>query len=141
MNITPLKYTFADLDQLSKFLAYVADTFYPFGRDPSPVDIASGIAMSDEAWLFKDLTGQITALGMLRGFDDHPMPCLGIAVNPGMQRMGLGRAMMMFLHYRAKERGATQVMLHVDDSNRGAQRLYESMGYRKMEDRWVVDLA
>jgi hypothetical protein len=88
VNITPLKYTFADLDQLSKFLAYVADTFYPFGRDPSPVDMASGIAMSDEAWLFKDRTGQITAFGMLRGFDR--MPCLGVAVNPGMQRMGSG---------------------------------------------------
>jgi ribosomal protein S18 acetylase RimI-like enzyme len=49
--------------------------------------------------------------------------------------------MVMFLHYRAKERGATQVMLHVDDTNIGAQRLYESMGYRKMEDRWICDLA
>ena len=53
-----------------------------------------------------------------------------IAVSPGVQGLGLGRAVAAEgLRYLARCRGATTAMLYVDSSNSAAIRLYRSMGF------------
>lgn len=124
---------------LARMLSCVEDTFRPF---PKTVDgIASAVRPEDEHWVVTLPSEDVVAYGMLRGWSDgYAVPALGIAVDTFYRRRGLATALMLFLHHRAAERGARQVMLHVDDENSSAKRLYLSMGYRPSEDRWVRDL-
>jgi ribosomal-protein-alanine N-acetyltransferase len=53
-----------------------------------------------------------------------------VTVAPEYRRQGTGRLMMEWLLRYAVERGCTFSTLEVRASNRGAQRLYESLGFR-----------
>ena len=69
--------------------------------------------------------------GFLRGWDaGYEIPSLGIAIHPGYQGLGIGRALMHFLHAAAKLRGARRIRLKVYPQNTRAVRLYEELGYR-----------
>jgi ribosomal protein S18 acetylase RimI-like enzyme len=121
---------------LSRMLKGIEPTFRPFGFTPEAIRMA--VKEGDEHWVITLPTGSVIAYGMLRGWaDGHRVPALGVAVDLEWRRRGLATAMVLFLHYRARERGCTHVMLHVDEENAGAQSLYRSMGYRQEQNRWV----
>lgn len=137
MRLTPL----ADnlVTPLSQMLRGIEPTFRPF--DFTPEAIRKAIKEGDEHWVITLPAGQVVAYGMLRGWaDGYVVPALGIAVDLMYRRKGLASAMIMFLHYRARERGASHVMLHVDAENLGAQSLYRAFGYRPAGDRWEAVL-
>jgi ribosomal protein S18 acetylase RimI-like enzyme len=122
---------------LSAMLTSIEPTFRPF--DFTVESIAAAIKDGDEHWVITTQRSRVVAYGMLRGWSaGYRVPSLGVAVDPVCRRQGLGAAMVMFLHYRAAERGCSHVMLHVDDENLGAQSLYRAMGYRQEGDRWVA---
>jgi [ribosomal protein S18]-alanine N-acetyltransferase len=74
--------------------------------------------------------GSVLAYGLLRGWDQgYAIPSLGVAVHPSYRSLGLGSAMVHFLHAAAKMRGARQVRLKVYPGNTRAIRLYEKVGY------------
>ena len=74
--------------------------------------------------------GVIVAYGMLRGWDEgYDVPSLGLVVHREFRGMGLGRAMMEFLHASARLRGAGRIRLKVYAANVQAVDLYRSMGY------------
>lgn len=124
---------------LSQMLRGIEPTFRPF--DFTPEAIRQAVKEGDEHWVITLPSGSVVAYGMLRGWaDGWRVPALGIAVDLMYRRKGVASAMIMFLHYRATERGASHVMLHVDDDHLGAQSLYRAMGYRPAEDRWVCAL-
>lgn len=52
-----------------------------------------------------------------------------IAVTPGLQRRGIGRALLQALMRRLGMRGVTQVWLEVRESNAAAAGLYRSAGF------------
>jgi ribosomal-protein-alanine N-acetyltransferase len=58
-----------------------------------------------------------------------------IAVHPEHQRRGLGRFLLEEALMRGKRLGAKFVQLEVRESNLAAQRLYISMGFRKVGKR------
>jgi ribosomal-protein-alanine N-acetyltransferase len=58
-----------------------------------------------------------------------------IAVHPEHQRQGLGRYLLEEALVRGKRLGAKSVLLEVRESNLAAQRLYDSMGFRKVGKR------
>jgi ribosomal-protein-alanine N-acetyltransferase len=124
---------------LSQMLQGIESTFHPF--EPSPSSIRLAVKPEDEHWVITSRGSGVVAYGMLRGWaDGWEVPALGIAVDLMYRRKGIASFMIMFLHYRAKERGARRVMLHVSDGHVAAQSLYRSMGYQPTLDKWVCEL-
>jgi ribosomal-protein-alanine N-acetyltransferase len=73
---------------------------------------------------------RVLGYGMLRGWDEgYDIPSLGIAIHADARGIGLGRAMMMYLHVEAKRRGAPRIRLKVYPDNQPAMALYRSLGY------------
>ena len=74
--------------------------------------------------------GRILAYGMLRGWDEgYEIPSLGICVDPGHQRVGLGYLLMTHLVCVARMKGAPSVLLKVKRDNARAIALYRNMGF------------
>ncbi|GAA4938767.1 mycothiol synthase [Streptomonospora halophila] len=83
-----------------------------------------------------------TATGALAGFHwtkvhadgaglaDEPVgEVYAVGVDPAWQRTGLGRALTLVGLRHLHERGLPWVLLYVDEENRAAVRLYESLGF------------
>jgi GNAT superfamily N-acetyltransferase len=62
------------------------------------------------------------------GFVRDGVPEVGIGVQPGWRRRGVGRSLLLRLHTEARALGITQLSLSVEPDN-PALRLYESLGY------------
>jgi len=81
-------------------------------------------------------SGSIVATAML-GFDGHRGWVYYLAVEPALQRAGLGRAMMAAAEVWAQTRGAPKLQLMVRGDNAAAVGVHESLGYRR-EDTIVL---
>ena len=55
---------------------------------------------------------------------------INVAVAPGWRRRGIAGAMVEACLEEARRRGAGEVLLQVDAANRGAQELYQRLGFR-----------
>jgi ribosomal protein S18 acetylase RimI-like enzyme len=74
---------------------------------------------------------EILGYGMLRGWDEgYDVPSLGIVIHPDIQRQGMGRLLMNFLHVAALRRGAKKVRIRVYRNNLAAIHLYRTLGYK-----------
>jgi ribosomal protein S18 acetylase RimI-like enzyme len=74
--------------------------------------------------------GVVLGYGMLRGWDQgYAIPSLGIAIHADARGIGLGRALMLYLHAEARRRGAQRIRLKVYPDNVTAVELYRSLGY------------
>lgn len=72
----------------------------------------------------------VLGYGMLRGWDEgYAIPSLGIAIHASARGIGLGRALMLYLHAEARRRGALRIRLKVYPDNTAAVALYGSLGY------------
>jgi len=60
---------------------------------------------------------------------DHVLTVNGIAVDPGRQGRGVGRALIDAAIAEARRRGARRLTLRVFSPNEPARRLYESAGF------------
>ena len=60
---------------------------------------------------------------------------LNLAVAPGGRRHGLGRALVQSILEALTARGVRQVYLEVRESNAGARRLYEGLGFGEVARR------
>lgn len=80
-------------------------------------------------WVY-DLNGEILGYAFLSagGGEAH---VLNIAIHPGHQGRGLGRALMQHLLERARGLHAETVFLEVRPSNKTALRLYDSLGFNQ----------
>ncbi len=60
---------------------------------------------------------------------DHVLTINGVAVDPGRQRRGVGRALIEAAATEARSRGARRLTLRVFSPNAAARALYESAGF------------
>jgi len=60
---------------------------------------------------------------------DHVLMIAGLAVDPALQRQGVGRALLEAAEAEARARGARRLTLRVLARNDGARRLYERAGF------------
>ncbi len=75
--------------------------------------------------------GRALGYGLLRGWDEgYDVPSLGIAIHPAHSGIGLGAALMEFLHVAARLQGSARVRLRVKSDNARAIGLYRRLGYR-----------
>ena len=59
----------------------------------------------------------------------HVLEVCGLSVDPGRQRLGIGRALIEAAVREAPERGARRLTLRVLSTNDPARKLYESCGF------------
>ena len=67
------------------------------------------------------------------GYVDESTPEVGIGVDAGFRRRGIGRRLMTELADAVRELGMTHLSLSVNNSN-PSKDLYESLGYRTVSD-------
>lgn len=68
---------------------------------------------------------------MLRGWDEgFDIPSLGIIVDPKARGYGLGKLLMIYMHYLAKSRHASAIRLKVYPQNLRAIAIYRELGYK-----------
>ncbi len=65
---------------------------------------------------------------------------LDIEVGPDHRRRGYGRGIMLAAEREARRLGADSIGLHVFGFNAGAIRLYEGLGFRRTEERFLLSL-
>ena len=104
-------------------------------NDPR-ADIALARRTATSTVLIGRRSDAVVAAAML-GFDGHRGWIYYLAVEPALQRAGLGRAMMAAAEAWAQARGAPKLQLMVRGANAAAVGFYAALGYRR-EDVVVI---
>jgi ribosomal-protein-alanine N-acetyltransferase len=86
------------------------------------------------AWVLTNTLGEVLgyALMSMAVGEAH---VLNICVAPEQRRRGMARFLMRHLLMIARAADVTLMLLEVRRSNRGGQRLYEELGFRKLGER------
>jgi ribosomal protein S18 acetylase RimI-like enzyme len=122
----------ADIDKLAAFWARCGLT-RPW-NDPR-ADIAFARKSANTAVLVAKRDGTLCASVMV-GHDGHRGWLYYVAVDPDLQRAGLGRRMTQAAEDWLRERGVAKVMLMVRPDNEAVQAFYQANGYD--EQRRVI---
>ena len=105
-------------------------TFHPHPFTPEAAR-ERALYQGKDVYCLAVVGSRVLGYGMLRGWDEgYDIPSLGIAILSTVRGIGLGRALMQFLHAEARRRGAQRVRLSVYPDNTAAIALYRSLGYQ-----------
>jgi ribosomal protein S18 acetylase RimI-like enzyme len=106
------------------------------GMRPVPMDADYDAAVAHaDTWVADD-GGQIVGLLILVPGDDHVL-VENVAVDPGRQGEGIGRALLAFAEQRAAELGVSEMRLYTHVLMTENQALYARLGYVEVERRTV----
>jgi ribosomal protein S18 acetylase RimI-like enzyme len=104
--------------------APVPDDGSPFFNEKTrPENVLVAVEDGEVAGYVK--LGRVTELAA----SDHVLMITGIAVDPGRQGRGIGRALIDAAVGEARRRGARRLTLRVLGGNAGARHLYETSGF------------
>jgi ribosomal protein S18 acetylase RimI-like enzyme len=92
------------------------------------------------------LDGAIVGFSMLRGWEEgFKIPSLGIFVHKNYWRRGIGRKLVNYTIKQAEELSCDKIRITVYSENKGALKLYESIGFKKQKievrgdrKKWVM---
>ena len=110
---------------------------YPdiIGRRPAPMDDDYEARIADgEAWLREQPDGRIDAVLILEQAADH-LWLDNIAVEPGAQHSGGGRALMLFVAEEALRRGLPEVRLLTNEKMERNIIFYRRLGFAELDRR------
>jgi ribosomal protein S18 acetylase RimI-like enzyme len=96
-------------------------------NDPR-ADIERKLSEQPELFLVGETEGAISATAMA-GFDGHRGWVHYLAVDPALQRQGLGRAIMAEVERLLVERGCPKLNLQVRSDNQKVLGFYRGLGY------------
>lgn len=96
-------------------------------NDPDS-DISFCIARPESTILVGERDGRIVA-SVMTGHDGHRGWLYYLAVDPGLQKAGLGRAMVTAAEDWLTARGVPKVMLMVRPENEKVRAFYDALGY------------
>ncbi len=85
------------------------------------------------AILMAEYNGIVAGTVGLRKFDDETFEFTKMAVDTSFRRKGIAEAISFASFKKAKELGATNVILYSNKLNVGAVKLYEKIGFQHME--------
>jgi ribosomal protein S18 acetylase RimI-like enzyme len=85
------------------------------------------------AILMAEYNGVVAGTVGLRKVDDQTFEFTKMAVDKGFRRKGIAEAISYASFEKAKELGATTVILYSNTKNAGAIKLYEKIGFRHVE--------
>jgi ribosomal-protein-alanine acetyltransferase len=74
---------------------------------------------------------RLVGFAIMEFYDEHAHLSL-LAVQPGYQRLGVGRQLIEWLESSARVAGTFTVQLELRATNDGARRFYERLGYREV---------
>jgi ribosomal-protein-alanine acetyltransferase len=74
---------------------------------------------------------RLVGFAIMEFYDEHAHLSL-LAVQPGYQRLGIGRQLIEWLEASARTAGTFTVQLEVRATNDDARRFYEKLGYREV---------
>jgi ribosomal protein S18 acetylase RimI-like enzyme len=105
------------------------------GRRPAPMDDDyAALVHSAAAEIFvaeEDVSGErVVGLVVLEPAPDHVL-IANVAVDPGRQHAGIGRALLAHAEEFAAGRGVDEVRLYTNVTMTENQRLYRRLGYRE----------
>jgi ribosomal protein S18 acetylase RimI-like enzyme len=100
-------------------------------------DIARKLTVQADLFLVGELDGRIVA-AVMAGYEGHRGWVNYLAVEPGLQRDGLGRAMMAEAEKRLRALGCPKVNLQIRRGNTAVAAFYARLGY--VEDE-VISLG
>jgi ribosomal-protein-alanine N-acetyltransferase len=113
--------------------------FNPFPLSP---EVARKIALDhslDHYYVLISRSGEVAGLCMLRGWNEgFDIPSFGVIVDIQYRRLGLGRTMTEFAIAEARRLHADWLRLSVNESNRYAKSLYESLGFNEVSKEPVI---
>jgi ribosomal protein S18 acetylase RimI-like enzyme len=92
-------------------------------------DLQRARASNNAIVLVGRVEGKVCATAMV-GFDGHRAWTYYVAVDPDLQRAGLGRMMMKAAESWARERGAPKLLLMVSDDNAKVLGFYTALGFQ-----------
>ena len=93
--------------------------------------VAASIGADNTNVLVARLDNRLTGFGIM-SYGVHVAHLNLFAVAPEYQRTGVGRQLLQWLEKCAAVAGIVTIALEVRAANTGAQRFYESMGYRTL---------
>jgi ribosomal protein S18 acetylase RimI-like enzyme len=85
------------------------------------------------AILMAEYNGKVAGTVGLRKVDESTWEFTKMAVDPAFRRLGIAEAISYASFEKAKELGATCVILYSNTKNAGAIKLYEKIGFRHLE--------
>lgn len=95
------------------------------------LDIARKLAFQPDLFFVAEGGPESRIVGsVMAGYEGHRGWINYLAVDPALQRGGLGRALMAFVEARLAVLGCPKINLQVRSTNEGVIRFYEKLGYR-----------
>jgi ribosomal protein S18 acetylase RimI-like enzyme len=85
------------------------------------------------AILMAEYDGEMAGAAGLRKVDDYTYEFTKMAVSDRFRRRGIAEALCYASFHKAKEMGATTVILYSNTRNAGAIKLYEKLGFHHVE--------
>ncbi len=108
------------------------------GAEDELASLPGAFSLPDGCLLLAESDGQAVGCVALRRHDAHTCELKRMYVKPGYRGRGIGRALGERIIHEAKRRGYRSMVLDTEVSLRGAQHLYDSLGFKPTQQYYEV---